>query len=368
MRRSIKIRTLYALVVLVSSLALLSCEKRNEETVTEEAKINVRAESPVIKDMYEVVEVHGNLEPQKQAEVVSEVSGTVMGLYAEEGDKVKRGDVLAKIDDEEYLLNLRQAESAFNVAESDYESTKELFEQGMKSKSELEKMERTYIDAKTNLQMNRIRLKNTEVKTPIGGTVVKRNVDLYRQINAMEPLFRVADLDGFLINITVTEAEVARIRLGQNVKVRIDAVVDDPNSFPFEGTVSKIQPMVDPQTGTVEVEVTLPHPGLGVRPGMFARLKIVTGLHEDTLAIPRRALSSEDEKHVWVVDGDRARMVEIETGLTDAKTIEITSGLSPDDLVIIEGQGALTPKSKINIVNQEEDGSSKLASESDNIQ
>jgi len=348
---------LVAATALVLTLSISSCERksRGRESV-EEAPINVRAEHPVVRDMEEVIEVHGNLEPLVQAEVVSEVSGSVERLLKDEGDLVKKGELMAKIDDEEYRLSYKQSLSAYRVAKSDYESAKELFELGMSSRSDLEKMRRTYIDAEANLDLARIRLDNTEIKSPISGTVLECNTDLYRQVSAMEPLFRVADVSSFLIYITVTEKEMARIEKEQKVRVRVDALAEDDSSFPFTAQVRKIHPIVDPKTGTVKVEVLLPASDDRLRPGMFARLKIVTSVHRDALVIPRRAFTAEDENHVWVVKGEGASMVRVETGLSNQNGVEIVSGLSPDDLVIVAGQSAITPKSKVHVANIEDEG------------
>ncbi len=345
------------LVCLVALAAFVSCKARDEaQTGIEEAAINVRVERPAVRPMEAVIEVQGNLEPKKQADVVAEVSGTVVELFADVGDEVEAGQLLAKIEDKEYVLGHQQSRASYRVARSDYLSTKELYREGMKSKSEYEQKRRAYLDSKANLEMSEIRLDNTEVRTPIGGTVVSRSTELYKPASTMEPLFRVADLEAFLLAITVTEDEVAKIGVGQEVRVRIDAVVEDSDEFPFSAEVRKIEPMVDPQTGTVEIEIAMPHPGRGVRAGMFARLKIVTEVHDEALVVPRRALSTEDESQVWkIVDGG-ARLTNVKTGLTDAGGVEIVSGLSPDDLVIVEGQSALTPKSRLNIVNGEKLG------------
>jgi membrane fusion protein (multidrug efflux system) len=214
-------------------------------------------------------------------------------------------------------------------------------------------VKRSYDDSRSNLELSRIRLANTEIKSPLKGTVVSKAAEMYHQAGAMEVLFTVADLSGYKVPITVTEAEVAKIRIGQKVRVRIDALAPDADSFPLEGTVTKIQPRVDPQTGTVGVEVSVPEPGANARLGMFTRLKIVTATHPEALVIPRPALSAEDGNHVWVAGQDGPKLVEITTGLLDQKGVEVLSGLSTSDLVIVEGQAALTPKSKLNIVNQE---------------
>lgn len=347
-----------ALIVLAPAMMMSSCQLDREgqaRGVLEEAPINVRAEYPTIRPMEQVIEVHGNLEPVEKVDVVAEVSGIILEIMVDEGDTVKAGDLLAKLDDEESRLSLRQAQAAFRVANSDYKSTKQLYKEGIKSRSEKEKMRRSYQDSLSNLQMARLRVKNAEVRSPIQGVVISRNAEVYRQAGAMEVLFTVGDLSGFKVSITVTEADIGRIKLGQKVRARVDAVAPDPDSFPLVATVDRIQPRVDPQTGTVAVEVGLSDPETGIKPGMFVRLRIVTSTHERALVVPRRALDSGEGNFVWVVDGDGAAMVNVETGLSDQDGIEILSGISEKDLVIVEGHAALTPKSKVNIVNQPTD-------------
>jgi len=344
---------------------LFACERRDpsdmEENI-EEAPIYVHAVKPEIRDMEEVIEVHGNLEAVEKVEVTAKTSGEVVALPVEEGDTVSAGDLLARLEDNEASLGLDQAQNAYRVARSDYLSTKELYEQGMKSRSELEKMKRSYDDARSNLEMSKIRLSDTRVGSPLNGMVVDRKIELYDQVGAMEQLFTIADLSSFEIPITVTESEVSKLSIGQKVRIRVDALAKN-TTFPFEGNVSRIAPRVDPQTGTVEIEVTLPNTDPRLRVGMFARLKIVTALHRDALVVPRRAPATEDGKHVWIVKDEGARMVKIETGLVDEKGIEVLSGISPDDQVIVDGQSALTSKSKIVVKDFPDKGPAETSGE-----
>ncbi len=336
-------------VICLAFLLLFSCERKDTsglEEKIEEAPIYVHAVKPEIRPVEEVIEIHGNLEAINRVDVTAKTSGEVVEILVEEGDTVSSGALLARVEDEEAQLSLEQARSAFRVARSDYVSTRELYEEGMKSRSELEKMKRSYDDARSNLKISKLRLSYTRVRSPQSGTVVSRNIELHDQVGTMEQLFTVADLSEFKIPITVTESEVSKLSLGQKVRVRIDALAR-ASSFPFEGRVSRIAPRVDPQTGTVEIEVTLSNEDPRMRVGMFARLKIVTALHPQAMVIPRRTPATEDGRHVWIVEGDGARLVNIEPGLVDKEGIEVLSGLSRDDRVIVDGQDALTSKSKV---------------------
>ena len=341
------------LFLVITVFVLQGCHRKNDDENMVEAPISVYAAKPVLRSMEEVIEVHGNLEPFMRADLVSEVSGTVIELNAEEGDTVSKGDVLAKIDDEEYRLNLSQAQSAYRVARSDYYSSKELYNQGMKSKLELDRLKKTFDDAGTNLKMQKIRVGNTQIKSPFDGVVLKRNVELFKLANAMELFFTIADLSEYKISITVTESEVAKIKVGQMVRVRVDAVSKDNDVFDMEGKVKRIQPMVDPQTGTVEVEVSLPNDDSSLKAGMFTRLKIVTAVHDSALVVPRRAIVSEANKdYVWIVSGEKAGRVEIKAGLRDENGIQILSGVTKDDLVVTDGHASLKTDSKVKVIDK----------------
>jgi len=356
MVKRITVLFLAAVVLAAGSSPLFSCRlKRSspENDRLQEAPIYVKAVFPDSRLMEEVIEAHGNLEPIEQVEVVARASGRITRVHVMEGDTVEKGRLLAEIDDQELRLSLSQARNAHRVARSDYLSSKELFDQGMKSRSELEKMKRAYDDAQANLRMSELRLADSLVRTPMAGTVLKRNVELYQQVSTMESAFTVGDLSRFKVRLTVTESEVAKLQVGQPVRIRVDAVATDPDSYPFLGRVGKIHPRVDPQTGTVEIEILLPEMEPRVRPGMFARLKIVTAARPRALTIPRRALISERGSQVWVAEGDRARLVSVELGLSDRDGLEVVAGLGPDDLVIVEGQGALTSQSRIEVVEGE---------------
>ncbi len=341
------------LVLALSVSVIIGCDiKKNDEDMIE-AAISVYAKRPVVRSMEEVIEVHGNLDPFMRADLVSEVSGTVVELNAEEGDTVSKGDVLARIDDEEHRLNLQQAQSSYRVGRSDYYSAKELYNQGMKSKSELDKLKKTYDDSRANLKMQKIRVGNTKIKSPFDGVVLKRNVELYKLANAMELFYIIADLSEYKILVTVTESEVAKIKVGQMVRVRVDAVSKGDDIFDLEGKVKRIQPMVDPQTGTVEVEVSLSSDNPALKTGMFTRLKIVTAVHDFALVIPRRAIVSEAGKdYVWIAKGETAGRVEINPGLRDEDGVQILSGVSKTDLVITDGHASLKTESKVKVVDK----------------
>lgn len=317
----------------------------------EVAAINVEAAYPVRRDMEEVLELTGNLEPIEKVDVYTKQSGMLKRVEVMAGDSVAVNQLLAKVDDEELQLSYRQAESAYRVSKKKYESYRNLFQQKMVSAQEFHDLERAFRDADINRDMARIRLENTEIRTPMAGTVVDRRCDPNQVVGSMESLFTVARLDRYRIPISVTESEIGKIQAGQSVRIRVDAVASAAGEYPYQGVIAEISPMVNPQNGMVAVKVEVPNPGGELKMGMFARLRIITAVRGQALAIPKKALAGEGVNQVWVVEGDHGRLTPIEVGLRDNEYVEILSGLEPGQMLIVEGHAALTEKNRIQVVN-----------------
>jgi RND family efflux transporter MFP subunit len=317
----------------------------------EVAAINVEAAYPVRRDMEEVLELTGNLEPIEKVDVYTKQSGMLKRVEVMAGDSVAVNQLLAKVDDEELQLSYRQAESAYRVSKKKYESYRNLFQQKMVSAQEFNDLERAFRDADINRDMARIRLENTEIRTPMAGTVVDRRCDPNQLVGSMESLFTVARLDRYRIPISVTESEIGKIQAGQSARIRVDAVASAAGEYPYQGVIAEISPMVNPQNGMVAVKVEVSNPGGELKMGMFARLRIITAVRGQALAIPKKALAGEGVNQVWVVEGEHGRLTPVEVGLRDNEYVEILSGLEPGQMLIVEGHAALTEKNRIQVVN-----------------
>ncbi len=321
------------------------------EANPEVVPINVEAVFPHYRDMDEIIEVNGNLEPVIHVEIFTKQSGMIQDIYVRAGDRVKKNALLAKVDDEEIRLSYQQSELSFQVAREKYQRYQELYKKNMVSAQEFEDLERGYRDARVNLDMARIRLENTEIRTPVSGTVVERLCEPHQLVGTMEKVFAVARLDEFGIPIFITEAEIGKVRKDQSVRIRVDALNPDPGDYPYTGYIDEISPIINSASGTVDVKVRLGNPGGELKMGMFCRLKIITAQNIKAMVIPKKALIGEESNQVWVVDGNRGKLREVKTGIHDDQHVEILDGLSEHDMVITEGQTALTEKSQIRVVN-----------------
>jgi membrane fusion protein (multidrug efflux system) len=355
--------------VLLATLILImitDCRRprrdKGSEDNPEVMAINVEAAYPERRDMDEVIEVNGNLEPVVHVEIFARQSGLIEEIFKEEGDRVEKDDLLAKVDDDEIRLSYEQARLAYQVAREKYQRYKGLFQKNMVSTQEFEDIERAYNDAKVNMDSARLRLEYTDITTPVSGTVVERMCEPQQLVGTMEKVFAVAQLHQFKIPIFITEAEIGKIEENQDVRIRVDALNPDPAVYPYTGYIDHISPRINPSNGMVEVRVMLKNPG-ELKMGMFCRLKIITARRTDALVIPKKALMGEEINQVWVVDGDRGQLREVVTGIRDDKYVEILSGIKPEEMVITEGQTALTEKSRIRIVNMQDEALEKHGEE-----
>jgi len=335
--------------VLISGCKGFSRDKGKGETEVE--AISVEAATPAKRSMAETVEVSGNLEPIEKADVYVQQSGIVREVFAREGDRVKKDQVLAKMEDNEIALSYRQSRNSFELLRDKYANYLELYQEKMVSEQEFKELERSYHDAESNYKLYQLRLNNTELRSPIDGEVVAKSCEPHQFLAGMEKAFTVARLDQYKVVIYVTEAALKRLKPRQDVDLRIDALDADTTGYPHRGYISEIAAQVDPSTGTAKVQVVMPAPKEGAKPGMFARLKIITALKSEALTIPKKALTREEPPEVWVVKGDKVELRQVQTGLDDESFLEILSGIAPNELVVVAGQEALSDKSKVRVVN-----------------
>jgi len=325
--------------------------EKNKSKTSQEQLISVEVSYPQFRKMEEVIEVSGNLEPVEKAEIYAKQSGIVKKVYVDEGDKVEKAQLLAKIEDDEIRLSYLQAKNSYELARDKYKRYLELYKQKMISEQDFKEIERAYKDALSNYELYKLKLENTELRSPISGVVIEKLCEEHQFLGAMEKAFTVAKLNQFKIVVYVTEEDLSKLKTGQLVRIHIDAIDGSTEGYPHQGVVSEIGARVDPATGTAKVEILIPHPPASAKPGMFARLKIVVAQKDNVLCIPKRALVREEPAQVWVVKGDRVELRDVQTGLEDEIYIEVKSGLGPDELVVVGGQEALTEQSRVRVIN-----------------
>jgi membrane fusion protein (multidrug efflux system) len=334
---------------LVGALAAGCKNGKATEDADAEKNATVPVEVQPLKraEMVAVYSGTAPIEAHEEATVVAKVGGEVRQIFVEEGDAVKTGQVLARLDGDRLRLTLAQTEANLRKLERDYKRTLELAEKGLVPKSTAENTKYDLDALRAGYDSARLELSYTEIRAPIDGVISARNIKVGNTIGPNDPTFTVTDLDPLLAFVHVPEKEFRKIAPGQNAEVVIDAL----GGARFIGTISRISPTVDPQTGTFRARVEVPDATRTLKPGMFARVNIVYERRQDALQLPRTAIIEADgQQSVFVVASGKAEQRTIETGLANGGWIEVLGGLKGSEQVVTVGQAGLKTGTLVKIV------------------
>jgi len=343
----------YGPAVIVCAMLLGACGQNEQDNTDEEGEeeavaIPVEVGAPVRGDIIAVYSGTAPIEAFAEADVIAKVAGEVREINVEEGDDVKQGQVLAKLDGDRLRLELNQSEANLHKLQRDYERNVELKDKGLISSGDFDKIKYDLEALEASFNLARLELDYTQIRAPIDGVVSERFVRIGNTLAVNEPVFRITSLDPLVAYLHVPEREYRNIAQGQPVGIDIDALQGQR----VIASVTRVSPIVDPQTGTFKITIEISDELRRIKPGMFGRISIVYDQHVNVLKIPRSAIVEEDgETTVFVVEDNKAIRKLVKTDYSDRGMIEITSGLSDSDRVITTGQIGLKEDAPVTIIN-----------------
>ncbi len=321
-----------------------------------DAAVPVEVASVERRGIASFIETNGTLEAEYEVDIVARVAAPIVELLAEEGMVVEKGQLVARLDDIELRAQLEVSRVTLNETKLSYERATELQRGELISTEEFERAKAVFESARATFEANSITLDYTQVRAPFGGWIILRYVDVAENLTANAPLFRISDFTPLLCPIRVPERGLSRLRVGQRAHLTVETWPDER----FDADVLRISPVVDASTGTVKVTLQVDSRDK-LRPGMFARVFVETERHDDTLVIPKTALSLESiGDTVYVAAGDVASRREVTLGFREGDYVEILSGVAEHDLVVIVGQDGLSEGTPLQVLRR--DGESQTPS------
>src|SRR5690606_34784503 len=282
---------------------LASCGGQGEGAKAEEAEVDtsVPVEAVAVSRRSISASYSGTatLEPESEAEVAAKVSGVLLKLMVEEGDQVKAGQVLARLDDENPRLNVAKARATLKKLENDFRRSSEMFERKLLSVEQNDKIRYDLETQRATFELAQLELSYTNITAPISGVISRRMVKVGNYIQVNQALFRIDNFEPLLAVLNVPERELRTLRADQKVAMQVDSIPGES----FEGRIQRISPVVDAATGTLRVTCESRDESGPLQSGLFGRLEIVYANHVAVPPIPRAALVEEDgETAVFVVD------------------------------------------------------------------
>lgn len=314
----------------VATAILSACNTKNEEEVVDTTPI-VKIESVSREDVTQIQEFTATAEANVINNISSSMPLRISEIKVEVGDRVKKGDMLVKMDH----ADLIQAKIKLNNLHDDYKRDSALVAAGGASQQSLD-------SRKVQLDVAEAAFKqlqdNVTLKSPIGGVISARNFD-NGDMSGASTILTVVDISTIKLKINVSESLYSKVKVGMPVDIAFDAFDGEV----FKGKVSLIYPTIDPNTRTFTVEVNLQNSNYKVRPGMFARISINFGT-ENHVVVPDMAVikqSGSGDRYVYVYNDGVVSYDKVELGQLIGDLYEVLSGVSDNAKVVVAGQGRL---------------------------
>ena len=204
--------------------------------------------------------------------------------------------------------------------------------------------------AKVALSLAQERLSDATITAPISGILSMRYLDLGGLASPTAPIFEIVDMDTVKATVSVIEADLGKLDSdNQEAWIEVDALAQ-----PVTGKIALISPVLDQASRSAKVEIAIDNAALSLKPGMFAKVRIPVEIHQNAILLPRSAIIEDSVKQIQtvfvVVDG-RGKRRQIEMGLIDGNRVEITSGLSESEQVVVAGQHTLKDGDEVTVMN-----------------
>ncbi len=329
---------------LLLALGLTSCSGGGNDTTTEnEQAISVKAmiTEPVSRESKKVYT--GTLEGELQAPIRSKLSEAVATIYVREGDKVKANESIVGLDKAGASSSYYQTRSVYLNAEKNYKKMKYLYEQGAVAEVKFDEAETNYKVAQANYDAAR---QAVDLITPIAGTVTSIDVSVGDFVSSGQQVATVATIAKLRVKLGINANDVRYFNVGDRVSI----IVESLSKTNAVGKVVTVAKSADPVTRTFRVDVEIDNSDRVYKPGMFARAEIVTERFDSILVVPQSSIVQRSgDNYVFLVNGDRAKLVKVQTGEEFTGLTQITQGLTPGDSVITLGQDYLDDGYKIRL-------------------
>lgn len=282
---------------------------------------------PVVDAVY----ASGSVEPTVMLPLAPRTSGRLAARLADEGDQVKKGQLLARLDDRDLASSIDEQAARLAYARSQEQRILQLAEKGFVARGEAERVRAEREAAAAGLERLRAQRGFSELIAPADGTIIRRDGEVGQYIGAGQALFVLACCAPLRVTAEVDEEDILRVRPGQAVVMRADAV---PGVL-FDGAVTELTPKGDPVNRSYRVRIALPAPG-ALRTGMTVDVNLIVARREQALLVPNQALR---DQRVWVVSGQRVAARTVRTGSRSATHTEVLGGLEGNEtLVAVPGK------------------------------
>lgn len=325
-----------------------SKEKKDKTPGTEDEEtdaVPVQVTTPAVGDISSFLLFSSNIDSEKVVDIYPMTFGIIEKINFDEGQQVKKGDVLAVLDDREATINEKKADLNYKKLKAEFERQKEIFQRQMLSKETFEKLQFNMETAKLEWEQAKLLLSYTRITSPISGVVTKRHIKVGNKINTSQLAFSVVQDKEKIAVVNIPEQEKDEIYLKQKTVVF-------SGSKEVPGFVKRISPAIDPESGTFKVTVDVNDKNGIFAVGQFVNVKIIKKIHKDVVLLTKDALIFDGGKvFIFAVDeNNEALKKQVELGFEDGSRVEVVKGLAENERIVTAGKNSLKNKTLVRIV------------------
>jgi membrane fusion protein (multidrug efflux system) len=350
-------KNLITIGLIVAALAIISYTLMNNKKENEaktaivaekNASISVKVGTVKTEEVSLDFSANGNFEPLQELKFSAEKPGRVVRVLVKEGDNVRIGQTLAIIRSEQISSDLQTAQASYQNAQADYSRFENAFKTGGVTKQQLDQAKLGLVTSKSRLQQAKVNIGDTNIKATISGIVNKRYIEPGSVLGAATQMFDIVNVSKLKLKVTVNESQVASLKLGNIVQVSASVYPDTK----FSGKISFIAPKADTSLNfPVEIEIAN-NAANDLKAGMYGTAEFSSNQQKQSLmVVPRNAfVGSVSSNQIFVAENGVAKLKTVAAGRILGDKVEIISGLSDGETVIITGQINLQDGSKVDII------------------
>lgn len=359
------------------------------------AIMDVSTTTVIERNLSNSLDLTGTLEGQEETVVSSELDGKISEMHIDLGSYIKKGDKLFSIDDREFTWKVEQAEAvlasteialgsagkpsgtndqhpgvrdayaALEKAKIDFERTEKLLQDGIIPRQEYDRTKTIYdqtkarwetslaeveayrtnrTQARASLQLAQKQLQDTVINSPISGSIKERLVSTGEYVKKGQQVARIIQINPLRLRINVPEQYIQQLKLGEAINFKVDSLVDKE----FKATINRFSPALDKNSRSLMIEASVANPSLELKPGMFARTKLISNETKTALMVPEKAiLTTVGLKKIYVLIDSKAQAREVSLGQKDGDLVEVLVGLRSGETIITNNLDKLADGSPV---------------------
>ncbi len=290
----------------------------------------------------------GSLRSNESVVLSSEIAGRISGIHFKEGQPVAKGTLLFELDDSIYRAELAQARAGLALSQANHTRAEELFGRGLISTRERDEAAAKLDVDRATVALSDARFAKTRIRAPFEGVVGLRAVSPGDYVTAGQALAPLEQISVLKADFRLSEVALSAIKVGQALNLEVDAY---PGKT-FQGRVYAIDPRLAEETRSIGVRARVPNDKAELRPGLFARVRLVIAERDNAVLVPEQAIVPQGEQlFVYVIEDGKAAMRPVVLGVRQAGRVEVTSGVQPGDVVITAGVQKIGPGAAVVAVN-----------------